>query len=73
MLQAAPAVSLTDDGGLVLEWLGAEIWVDVTLAADRKPEVFVRLLRSGEEWEGAIWDCPHLDKWLWHASSPRAY
>lgn len=67
-INSAPAVSLTTDGGLQCEWLGAEH--SVTLSIDGLGDVSVQHEHapSGAEWEGPLDEVLDLEKKVWHSS-----
>lgn len=68
-IQSQPAISLTDQGGLLAEWKNADIALELSQEPDMPPSAYVSIILSRHEWEGPVWDCPLLEKWLWRASS----
>lgn len=68
-IQTAPSISLTSDGGLLLQWNSGEASIDFTTHPSQPAEVYYAEVMSGKEWEGPASECSLLEKWLWRASS----
>jgi hypothetical protein len=66
-IQTDPAISLTPDGGLLLEWENDEASLEYSVSSSGSGSVYYSD-NSGREWDGPVNDCTLLEKWLWRAS-----
>ncbi|HET8658153.1 MAG TPA: hypothetical protein VFM55_04045 [Micromonosporaceae bacterium] len=67
VMQTQPAVSLTNDGGLLFEWQNDESYLEYTALPDGYGYVYYAD-STGREWDGPVTECILLEKWLWQAS-----
>jgi hypothetical protein len=67
-INSAPALSLTTDGGLHCEWIGAEHSVTLTIDGSGAVSVLHEHAPSGVEWEGPLDEALDLEKKVWHSS-----
>jgi hypothetical protein len=66
-LQTNPVISLTGDGGVLLEWENEQASLEYATFGDASAHVYYSE-PSGREWEGPAAECVMLEKWLWRAS-----
>lgn len=67
-VKSVPLVSLTADGGLLCEWLGAEQSLSLSISGVGEVRVHHEDRLSGAEWEGSLSEVTDLDKKVWHSS-----
>ena len=67
-IQSKPAISLSNEGGLVAEWESSQSSLEL-VATGREVSVYYSEEASNREWEMPAAQCQQLDKWLWRASS----
>ncbi len=69
-MQTSPTVSLTGDGGLLLNWESPEAELDLTILPGDPASVATYYRdSSGTDREAPARECRDLDKWLWAASA----
>jgi hypothetical protein len=69
VIQSAPLISMTAEGGLLAEWASPQSSLELAANPKSPVSIYYRDEETNREWEMPAEECEQIEEWLWKASS----